>query len=213
MRRILFLAQAEVLHIVRDRATLAQMLVVPIVQLLVLSNAATFEIRDTPTYVVDLDRTASSRGLVDRFAASRPLPHRRAVGLARPRRTRRCSSGDVTLVADDPGRLRASLVRTGAAPVQLRQRRERLGGGHRPVVCRRGSLSSAPARPSSQHGGSRGRAAADRRPRRGTLVQPDAELHALHGARDPRGARDDHRDAAHARRTSRARRSSARSSS
>ena len=34
MRRILFLAQAEVLHIVRDRAMLAQVLVVPIVQLL-----------------------------------------------------------------------------------------------------------------------------------------------------------------------------------
>ncbi len=58
MRRIWFLAQAEVLHIVRDRATLAQVLVVPIVQLLVLSNAATFAIRDTPTWVVDLDRTA-----------------------------------------------------------------------------------------------------------------------------------------------------------
>ena len=48
MRRILFLAQAEVLHIVRDRATLAQVLVVAVVQLLVLSNAATFEIRNTP---------------------------------------------------------------------------------------------------------------------------------------------------------------------
>ena len=34
MRRILFLARAEVLHIVRDRATLAQVLVLPVLQLL-----------------------------------------------------------------------------------------------------------------------------------------------------------------------------------
>ncbi len=62
MRRIRFLAWAEVLHVVRDRATLAQVLVLPIVQLLVLSNAATFEIRDIPTYVVDFDRSDDVEG-------------------------------------------------------------------------------------------------------------------------------------------------------
>jgi len=70
MRRILFLARAEVLHVVRDRATLAQVLVVPVLQLLVLSNAATFLVTNTPTYVVDFDRTSVSRGLVNRFRAS-----------------------------------------------------------------------------------------------------------------------------------------------
>ena len=54
MRRVLFLARAEVLHVVRDRATLAQVLVVPILQLLVLANAATFQVTNTPTDVVDL---------------------------------------------------------------------------------------------------------------------------------------------------------------
>src|SRR5581483_9662184 len=70
MRRILFLARAEVLHVVRDRATLAQVLIVPILQLLVLSNAATFQISNTPTYIVDLDRTSASRSVITRFAAS-----------------------------------------------------------------------------------------------------------------------------------------------
>ena len=69
MRRALFLAQAEFLHIVRDRATLAQVLIVPMVQIVILANAATFEIRDTSMSVVDLDRTAASRGLVNRFAS------------------------------------------------------------------------------------------------------------------------------------------------
>ena len=64
-------ARAEVLHVIRDRATLAQVLIVPIVQLLILSNAATFEIRDTPTYVVDLDRTQRRRAAWSTgFAAS-----------------------------------------------------------------------------------------------------------------------------------------------
>ena len=70
MRRSLFLAQAELLHVIRDRATLFQVLIVPIVQILILANAATFEIRDTRMWVVDLDRTAMSRGLVSRFASS-----------------------------------------------------------------------------------------------------------------------------------------------
>src|SRR5882762_5753229 len=71
MRRVLFLAWAEVLHVVRDRATLAQIFMLPIIQLLVLSNAATFTIRETPATVVDLDHTSVSRGLITRFAASR----------------------------------------------------------------------------------------------------------------------------------------------
>ena len=70
MRRILFLAQAEVLHIVRDRILLAQTLIVPMVQLLVLANAATFEIRHTPIQVVDFDHSSASRGVVNRLAAS-----------------------------------------------------------------------------------------------------------------------------------------------
>ena len=118
MRRILFLARAEVLHVVRDRATLAQVLIVPIVQLLVLSNAATFEIRNTPTYVVDLDRTVASRGLVNRFAASGHFEVTGAspsLDLANEALLR----GDVTMVVAIPHDFELSLVRTGAAPVEL----------------------------------------------------------------------------------------------
>jgi ABC-2 type transport system permease protein len=70
MRETLALAWAEVLHIVRDKATLAQVVIMPVVQLLILSNAATFTIQDTPAYVVDLDHSETSRGLVTRLTAS-----------------------------------------------------------------------------------------------------------------------------------------------
>jgi len=118
VRRILFLAHAEMLHVVRDRATLAQVLVVPIVQLLILSNAATFQIRNTPTYVVDLDRTSASRGLVTRFAASghfRVADQSASAELANEALLR----GDVTMVLTIPHEFEASLVRTGRAPIQL----------------------------------------------------------------------------------------------
>jgi ABC-2 type transport system permease protein len=118
MRRVLFLARAEVLHVVRDKATLAQVLIVPIVQLLVLSNAATFQIRNTPTYVVDLDRTSASRGLINRFAASGHFlvtgtsPSLDAANKALLR-------GDVTMVVAIPHDFEADLLRGGVAPIEL----------------------------------------------------------------------------------------------
>jgi ABC-type multidrug transport system permease subunit len=118
MRRILFLARAEVLHVVRDRATLVQVLIVPILQLLVLSNAATFQIRNTPTYVVDLDRSSASRALVTRFAASKHFQiagRSASLDLANDALLR----GDVTMVLTVPHDFESSLVRSGSAPLQL----------------------------------------------------------------------------------------------
>ena len=118
MRRIFYLAQAEVLHIVRDHILLAQVLVVPVVQLLVLSNAATFEIRNTPIHVVDLDRSTASRGVVNRLAANghfeivddTPSVDRGDEGLLR---------GTVTMVVVIPYGFESALVRTGVGQVQL----------------------------------------------------------------------------------------------
>src|ERR1043165_8802376 len=70
IRRTMVLTRAEVLHVVRDRATLAQIIVMPLIQLLILSNVATFAIRQSPIYVVDFDRSTASRGLVNRLGAS-----------------------------------------------------------------------------------------------------------------------------------------------
>ena len=117
-RRVLVLARTEVLHVVRDRATLAQILIVPIVQLLILSNAATFQIRDTPTYVVDLDRSSASRGLVTRLAASgrfRLAGDRPSLAAA----DAAMLSGDATLAVVIPHDFETSLIRTGGATVEL----------------------------------------------------------------------------------------------
>jgi ABC-2 type transport system permease protein len=118
MRRILFLAYAELLHVVRDRATLAQALLVPIVQLLVLGNAATFEIRHTQTWIVDLDRTSVSRGLVNRLAAS---GHFDVVGTTASMAAADDAllAGDATLIVTIPHDFETSLMRTRTGRVEL----------------------------------------------------------------------------------------------
>jgi ABC-2 type transport system permease protein len=118
MREILALAWAEVLHVVRDKATLAQVVMVPVVQLLVLSNAATFTIRETPAYVVDLDHTPASRGLLTRLTAS---GHFRITGASGS-----TDLGNDALLRDHaslvvviPKDFEKSLVRDGTAEVLL----------------------------------------------------------------------------------------------
>jgi ABC-2 type transport system permease protein len=66
-----YLLRKEFLQIFRDRFMVAQLLLMPIIQLLLLGNAATFEVKTARMYVVDRDHSEASRGLVDRLQASR----------------------------------------------------------------------------------------------------------------------------------------------
>jgi ABC-2 type transport system permease protein len=70
VRALRFLLRKEFRQIFRDRMMVAQMIVMPIVQLLILSNAATFTVRSSDMFVVDHDRTPAARGVVDRLVAS-----------------------------------------------------------------------------------------------------------------------------------------------
>jgi len=70
VRVLRFLLRKEYLQIFRDRFMVAQMLLLPCIQLAILANAATFEVKGARMVVVDEDRTTSSRELVDRFVAT-----------------------------------------------------------------------------------------------------------------------------------------------
>jgi ABC-2 type transport system permease protein len=118
IRRTLALAHAEVLHVKRDRAMLVQITMVPLIQLMIVSNAATFEIKRTPTYVIDYDRTSTSRGLVTRLASSGLV---KVVGesTSPDESNDAMLSGRATLVLMIPREFESSLVRTGTATVGL----------------------------------------------------------------------------------------------
>jgi ABC-2 type transport system permease protein len=117
-KRTLALAHAEVLHIVRDKATLVQIVLVPIIQLLILSNAATFAIERSPVYVVDMDHTPASRGVVNRLKAS---PYFDVVGWSASGApaNEAMLRGDVALTLTLPRGFDESIVRDRAASVHL----------------------------------------------------------------------------------------------
>ena len=118
VRRALALARAEVLHVVRDKATLVQLIIVPVLQLLVLANAATFAIRRSPIYIVDMDRSTVSRAITNRLAASQYfqlIGYSSSPGAANEAMLR----GQVSLVLTMPSRFEESLVRTHAGVVHL----------------------------------------------------------------------------------------------
>ena len=70
MRRVLFLVRKEFSQIFRDRVLLFQLLAPPFIQLLVVTSAATFEVRSMDVHLVDRDRTAASRQVARQLVAS-----------------------------------------------------------------------------------------------------------------------------------------------
>lgn len=118
IRRTLVLARAEVLHVVRDRATLVQIIMLPLVQLLVLSNATTFAIRQTPIWVVDQDRSSVSRGLVSRLGASGYFRVEGASTSPEPANDAMLR-GRATMVLTIPADFARELVRSGTDVVHL----------------------------------------------------------------------------------------------
>ncbi|MBN2281050.1 MAG: ABC transporter permease [Candidatus Marinimicrobia bacterium] len=67
MRKILFIIQKEFLQISRNRAMLPIIFAVPLIQLVILVHAATFEIKNIDIAVVDNDLSMMSNKLTDKF--------------------------------------------------------------------------------------------------------------------------------------------------
>lgn len=70
MRTIKFLLQKEFLQIFRNKGMLPIIFLMPVVQLVVLSFAATYELREVNFHLVDFDHSSASHELVQKFQAS-----------------------------------------------------------------------------------------------------------------------------------------------
>jgi ABC-2 type transport system permease protein len=117
LRPLGFLLRKEFLQILRDRTIMGMLVVMPLVQLLVLANAVTFEVRSSRVSVVDRDRSATSRGLVTRLAASGRFVPTAAPSMAEADEAMLDRRADMILVI--PERFERDLVRERRAPVQL----------------------------------------------------------------------------------------------
>ncbi|MDQ3998556.1 MAG: ABC transporter permease, partial [Gemmatimonadota bacterium] len=118
MRTLRFLLQKEFLQIIRDRVMLRLIIIMPVVQLVILSSAATFEVKRARMYLVDLDRTELSRGLATRLTSSGRFVLRGAspsMAVANDAMLGRRTDMIVRIPAD----FERDVVRTGRAAVQL----------------------------------------------------------------------------------------------
>ncbi len=70
MNTILYIIQKEFKQIFRNKAMLPIIFVLPIIQLIILSNAATFEVKNIKFSYIDNDKTSFSRELIEKFDAS-----------------------------------------------------------------------------------------------------------------------------------------------
>jgi ABC-2 type transport system permease protein len=71
MKTILFIIQKEFRQIFRNKGMLPIIFVLPLIQLLILSNAASFEVQNIKFSYIDHDHSAASRELISKFEASK----------------------------------------------------------------------------------------------------------------------------------------------
>jgi len=71
MRTILYIIQKEFLQIFRDKILSRAIILVPIIQMVVLVYAATFEMKNIKISFVDRDKSTSSSELIHKFSASK----------------------------------------------------------------------------------------------------------------------------------------------
>lgn len=70
MKTILFIIQKEFKQIFRNKSMLPIIFILPLMQLVVLSNAASFEVKNIKFSYVDNDHSSASRELISKFQAS-----------------------------------------------------------------------------------------------------------------------------------------------
>jgi ABC-2 type transport system permease protein len=118
MRRLLYIVQKEFIQIFRNKAMLPLMTVVPIVQLIVLSFAATNEVKDVRLAIVDQDRSMASRRLIQKIEVAD-----RFLVVAAPAAVAQgdvmLQTGEADIVLTIPIRFEQRFFREGAGAVQL----------------------------------------------------------------------------------------------
>ena len=117
MRTVLFLVQKEFLQIRRNRMMLPLILIMPVFQMLLLSFAANYEVKNLALGVVDHDLSPASRQLTAKFGASGYFQIQSAVTA---KSASYAMAGDQTdLILEIPPHFERNLVREGTAALFL----------------------------------------------------------------------------------------------
>src|SRR5262245_3190415 len=118
MRTVFFLVQKEFLQIFRNKTMLPLLLVMPVLQTVLLSYAANYEIKNLALAVVDRDLSPASRQLIAKFTASGYFKVKQT-SFASKDADEAMADDRVDLILEVPTRFERELVREGRATVSL----------------------------------------------------------------------------------------------
>jgi ABC-2 type transport system permease protein len=118
MNTILFIIQKEFIQVFRNRMMMPIIFVVPIVQLIILVHAATFEMKNIKVSVIDLDMSSSSRKMVSKFQGS-PFFLVKHTSFSEKEAQTEMKKGNVDLILQIPYGFERRLVKENSAKVQV----------------------------------------------------------------------------------------------
>lgn len=118
MRTILYIIRKEFLQLKRNRAMLPMIFVLPIVQLLVLVNAASMEMKNIKMCVVDNDLSSSSRKLTGKFQGS-PFFQIKSSTFSVEEAESSLKNGESDVIVNIPAGFEKKLVRENKSTVQV----------------------------------------------------------------------------------------------
>jgi len=118
MRTILFLLQKEFTQIFRNKTMLPMIFIIPIIQLVVLVHATTFEIKNIQIYVMDNDISSTSRKLISKFESS-PFFEITGYSFSQDEANQALLSNEADIVLCIPQNFERDLVRNNSAKIQL----------------------------------------------------------------------------------------------
>jgi ABC-2 type transport system permease protein len=118
MRTVLFLVQKEFLQIFRNKVMLPLLLLMPIVQTILLSFAANYEVKNLALAVVDHDLSPASRQLTAKFSASGYFKIQQS-SFAANDADLSMAADKVDLILEIPARFERDLIREGKTSISL----------------------------------------------------------------------------------------------
>jgi ABC-2 type transport system permease protein len=119
MKRIWFMVQKEFIQIARNKAMLPSIFLMPVIQLLVLAHAATFEIRNLNIYLIDHDGSQAAHRLAGKLEAS---PNFQIVGTypSTERANDELKHDKVDVILEIPAGFERNLLRLGKTALHLK---------------------------------------------------------------------------------------------
>ena len=118
MKTIGYIIQKEFKQIMRNKGMLPIIFLLPLLQLLILANAATFEVKNITFSYIDHDKSSSSKELIDKFRASTyfkiiaDFPSKRRADQAMER-------GEVEVILEIPKNFERSIVKSKVADLAV----------------------------------------------------------------------------------------------